>query len=207
MSNSRASSPKLFTAQWLEFSGHQPEGPFETDTELIAAIQHQEKALLNFADIHPISHAQLADLRMHGSIGGAEHEVFVHESDMGKSRVWKFTRKGRWGLLRATPLEYLRRLDQLDQISGTHIRVEGIFVDSSAPQIVTSMDYIHGVHANPAELHQLLCGMGWEITLDPDNLLSYRHADEEVVMRDAHAKNLILMESGTVVPIDAIFIV
>ena len=206
MSDSRAYSPKLFAASWIEFSGAQQEGPFGTDSELIAAIHEQERALLQFANVHPFSGAQLAELRMQGSIGGAEHEVFVREAAMGESRVWKLTKKGRWGLLRATPLEYLLRLDQLDQSSGTDIRVEGVVVDTSGlPLLVTSMDYVHGEHPSPAALDQLLHGQGWEKLFDPDQMLSYRHKTDGIVMRDAHSKNFILMQSGALVPIDVIF--
>jgi hypothetical protein len=141
----------------------------------------------------PFSTEEVVELRKHGSVGGAEHEVFVPETLKDGPLVWKFTRPGRWGLIRATPLEYLLRLERLNKVSGTHILIQGIAITSDdIPIIVSSMDYVHGRHPQGSELHKRLCNEGWELISDPDNMLSYRHKVDGTVMRDAHAKNFIL---------------
>lgn len=206
MPNPGAHSPKLFIAAWQKVCGPFQKGPFQSDSSLIAAIHEQESALLEFAKECPFSASQIAELRQHGSVGGAEHEVFVPENIDGNPLVWKVTRPGRWGLIRATPVEYLERLELLDLASGTNIMVEGIgTVQHGQPIIVTSMAYVHGRHPGAAALDKRLRSEGWQSIADPDQMLSYRHKIDGTVMRDAHPKNFILTKAKSLVPIDVIF--
>lgn len=206
MSDQGAYPPELFVAAWESAYGPFQKGPFDTENGLIAAITEQEKALLAFAATFPFSAGEVAELRKHPSVGGAEHEVFVPENIGHPAFVWKFTRPGRWGLLRATPVEYLDRLDKLDKISNTHVLIRGIAIASTGlPFLVSSMDYVHGKHPGGKMLHKRLCDEGWEQIADPDNMLSYRHKIDGTTMRDAHAKNFIWTPTGKLVPIDVIF--
>lgn len=135
--------------------------------------------------------------------GGAEHEVSIPNKARSGSRVWKVTRPDRWGLRRATPLEYLRRLDRFGQMSATNVRVEGIAVENGRPLLVHTMDYIFGEH--PIGLHERLVAEGWEIAADLQQMLSYQHKADGTLMRDAHPKNFIVTPANRLVPIDVIF--
>lgn len=202
MGNPRPYPPKLFIKRWEGFSGPLIDGPYADDAKLVDACIAQEAALMDFAQQKPFPIERLVELRFGRAAGGAEHEVFIPKKKRSGSRVWKITRNGRWGLKRATPLEYLRRLDRFDRFSGTKIRVEGIAVEDNTPTLVTTMDFILGVH--PENLHERLLNEGWIVTPDPDQMLSYKHKAYGIVMRDAHAKNFILTAANRLVPIDVI---
>jgi hypothetical protein len=203
MATARTYPPKLFVEKWDKYSGPLPDGPYADDNELVYTCRVQERALMDFAMTCPFPSERLAQLRRGRAAGGAEHEVFVPVRGRVGSRVWKITRRDRWGLRRATPLEYLRRLERFDMVSQTRVRVAGIAVDNGMPLLVTSMDFILGSH--PPDLHDRLLQLGWETIVDPDQMLSYHHAEDGIVMRDAHPKNFILTPKGSLVPIDVIF--
>jgi len=205
MANPRAYPPKLFLKKWEEFSGPLPDGPFANDLELVNARIAQEDALKDFAQQQPFPPEELAKLRQQRASGGQEHEVFVPLKGRRGSRVWKVTRPDRWGLIRATPLEYARRLDRFDQLSGTHVLIEGIAIDQNLPLLVTTMDFILGDHPEGQTIHNRLLAEGWETAPDPDGMMSYRHKIDRTLMRDAHPKNFILTAGGLLVPIDVIF--
>jgi len=144
-------------------------------------------------------------LRENSPAGGAEHEVFVPE---GSRYVWKITRPNRWGLISATAMEYLERLEVLNEVSGTDILIEGVAVTNvGVPSLVTSMAFVPGVHPDSSELHSQLAEEGWELIPDPDQMLGYRQSESGVVMRDAHPKNFIKTGNNLLVPVDVIFVV
>ena len=104
MGNPRAYPPKLFIKRWEKFSGPLIDGPYASDDQLVDACIAQEKALKDFAQKQPFPLERLTELRQGRAAGGAEHEVFIPERKQSGSRVWKITRRDRWGLRRATPL-------------------------------------------------------------------------------------------------------
>lgn len=161
MANPRAYTPELFLKRFEEFAGPLFDGPYADDSDLVKACREQEKALADFSEEAPYSAERYADLLRSGSpAGGHEHEVFIPTKRRKGARVLKITRRDRWGLLRATPLAYLRRLVLFDRISKTNVLVEGILMDNGMPRLVTSMDYIIGVHPN--DIHVKLLKQGWE---------------------------------------------
>ena len=202
-----ADSPERFESRWIAHCGPQPEGPFGSQRALVEAILAQECALMRFAQVRPFSVAQVAKLRLRSSPGGAEHEVFLppFKRAVSGARVFKITKSPRWGLKTATPLEYLRRMQRLSDDAGVDVKVEGIACEDNTPKLVTSMDYVVGVHPSSGQLHDLLSAMGWDTAYDPDGLLAYKHKESGTLMRDAHPKNLILTPTGKLVPIDVIF--
>jgi hypothetical protein len=205
--NPRTNSPQRFLELWEEFSGPLLDGPFQSDLELIKAIEVQEDALRAYATKRRFAKRRLATLRRQRDAGGHEHEVYVPENAKESGIVWKVTRSGRWGLVRATPREYLRRLDRLDKNSGTNIRVAGVALsENSVPLLVTSMAYIPGVHPNGHHLDRRLRDEGWELVNDPDQMQTYRLKSDGTLMRDAHPRNFVLTSGGYLVPIDVIFV-
>lgn len=206
MRNPSAYPPELFRTRWIEEWGPFARGPYSSDTALIAALVEQESALKAFASGDGFEPKRLQEFAFDRVAGGAEHEVYLPTGAGPHAYVWKITHADRWGLIRATPIEYLDRLALLDKASGTNIRVEGVAINSNGqPRLVTSMNYVHGVHPSGPKLAERLKIEGWEQVFDPDQMLSYRHVTSLVTMRDAHPKNFIVTRRDALVPIDVIF--
>lgn len=207
MANPEAYPPKQFLELWAADSVPLPQGPFRTMGHRIEAMILQEKALMDFAQKLPYSPERLAKLRRRREAHGQEHEVFLPASKGPEARVFKITRQimpgeTRWGIKGDTPREYLVRLDNLDAFSNTHILVEGVAIENGTPILVTSMDFIEGVHLSATKLDARLRAEGWELDGSDRDFLSYR--SRGVRMRDAHAKNLIITPAGKLIPIDVI---
>lgn len=193
-------SPELFAARWNRALGPFRKKPFADDNDLVAELIRQEEALLRFSEECRIPDEFLGQLGLHRVAGGAEHEVFIPD---GGSRVWKQTKRDRWGFKKDTPNDYLERLHALTSYAESlAILVEGIAVQSGIPSIVTSMAYVHGHHPKPGDLAAKLKREGWILIPDDTGLLVYRNPESGVVIRDAHPGNFIVAAQGAYVPID-----
>ena len=203
MANPRAHPPQFFLKRFEDFAGPLFDGPYADDSDLVKARLEQEAALEDFAQEVPFSAERYAELRPERAAGGHEHEVFVPVKRRKGARVVKITHRDRWGLLRATPLDYLRRLVLFDRISGTNVCVEGVLMDRDMPRLVTSMDYIEGRH--PENIHDKLLERGWEYAPLPGPMIRYVQPKDGLVMLDGHQRNFIETAKGKLVPIDVIF--
>jgi len=142
--------------------------------------------------------------------GGTEHEVFFHE---GKDRVYKRTYPATFGsaptprgLRRtATPFFYLVRLELLNRLFDSDIRLEGI-TDTDEISIVTSQPWAHpadpkGPLPSMAELQRFMIDIGFEPVADSP--FEWVSESAGVRVSDARPDNFIKSAKG-IVPIDLV---
>ncbi len=153
--------------------------------------------------------------------GGEEHRVWLGAKD---GRVWKATYPGQTGftaicgletggaveLARATPLEYLERLQQQNRIFGDAVLLEGIAEESQGPVIISSQPFVPGDAVEAEAFSEFMRGL-WFAPLpglqlgNPGSLAFYRDLDE-VAAFDAHPANFVKDANGVVLPIDLILV-
>lgn len=156
--------------------------------------------------------------------GGVEHDVFPDES----SRRWiKTTKLGNfgewptvyriptttggpgelsWTLSRATPEQYLQRIDGTEKLFDIKTPVHGVIVEPTItgkmlPSIVTSQPDIQGTSMIEPEIEEALGKQGF-LKIDDGSSSYYRKSDNTAVL-DAHPGNVAKV-AGKLVAYDAI---
>ncbi|MEO0413955.1 MAG: hypothetical protein AAF226_03270 [Verrucomicrobiota bacterium] len=145
--------------------------------------------------------------------GGQEHDVIGPNSD---NRVYKLTKRNEFGLfphyyaeeesvgLRpASPLEYFDRLLMQNEWFGDDTQLEGIgFTDAGSVYTLTSQPFVQGRASTLDEISGLLSSLGFR-EFDPE-LAAWKDDENQIVLSDAHPRNLVTDSKGRVLPIDLI---
>lgn len=188
-----ASTPEQFTETYLSHvaeksaQGEYPNGP---DGLFGAAAKSGQF----------ISAKQLATLKPFEIKGGVEHQAFIIPDGKDSKSIVKVTRPGKYGLNDQDEIGYLRRMQEMDQLTGgnLNIKILGVTPKGTWPSIVTKMNYIQGVEPSEEDLNAYLVSKGWEDM----GFYAYRHPATGIEIYDAHTGNFIQVESGKMVPID-----
>jgi len=149
----------------------------------------------------------------------AEHEVFYRASD---NRAVKRTYAGTFGVTpeakgiqrAATPLFYLRRLELMNRMFDSDLRLEGIALGKSLligakgerPSVVISQPWIRAADANrphPSmiEIAAFMVSLGFSSV--PSSYYGWHHQENRITILDARPDNFIKSVEG-VVPIDLV---
>jgi len=143
---------------------------------------------------------------------GTEHVVrfrgrLVEKHQHADGWVPMVTPKGKLGMDRALPTEYLRRLELQNMLFGDDIKIVGL---TRADRFAISQPTLRGGEPSENEIRDVLEGAGWrrvpiEIQDLPPQLMgsAWWHKEEEVVLLDARKPNFKKTEYG-VLPIDMI---
>ena len=160
--------------------------------------------------IHPCLIARLD--RGQIRVGGVEHDVF-HEVTTGR---WvKLTLPGKSGKeLRAhvempgvrptlhtadaLPADYLRRLTLANEFLGDDFCFHGVLDDLAGPRLVVSQRHIRGEHAGTDAIAQHFVQIGFQ----PINAKTFYDPEENLLLSDAHAGNVLRTAEGLLVPFD-----
>jgi len=125
--------------------------------------------------------------------GGLEHQVFFQRKS---GRVVKITKTPHFGHTWYLK-DYVRNLLWCNAVFEDDIQLEGVIQQHDGMSIVISQPYIHGRSPSDEEVEQ------WFLLQHCVGIGKYKwRYPDGMVVADAHAGNLILMEDGTVVPID-----
>jgi hypothetical protein len=149
----------------------------------------------------------------------AEHEVFYRASD---NRAVKCTYPGTFGVTpdpkgaqrAATPLFYLRRLELMNRVFKSELRLEGIILGKSLligakgeqPSVVISQAWIRPAdpnlpHPSNAEIAEFMAALGFDVL--SRSYYGWRRKNDGITILDARADNFIKSPEG-VVPIDLV---
>ena len=148
----------------------------------------------------------------------AEHEVFYRPADQ---RAIKRTYAGSFGVspraygpgIGASPDFYLRRMDLMNRVFDSGIRLEGVSMGRSLltgkgeePSVVVSQPWheaanIDAPHPTAAQISEFMRGEGFEAL--PKSYFGWWRASDGVRVLDARDDNFILSRNG-VVPIDLV---
>jgi hypothetical protein len=141
---------------------------------------------------------------------GAEHCVYF---DLANLRAIKATHPNRFGHsvayegAQATPLEYLRRLAFHNRFFGDDIRLLGCIECDEDLEIITSQPWITADMASPAATAEQIDAYFKAITFRRsaqfEGALFYS-AYFGLVVGDAHSGNVLVSETGKIVPIDLV---
>ncbi|HEX2747366.1 MAG TPA: hypothetical protein VHM91_05135 [Verrucomicrobiales bacterium] len=140
--------------------------------------------------------------------GGVEHEIV---EDGERERVIKITHPGQYGhlgscqwgkleLVQAKPLEYLARLDLVNQLFRDDNRILGAIRHSSGARIVSAQPMIRGDHAEKGEVIEWMRSLGFAAA----GQKTYWNANEGLAIFDAHPGNVLRIPDGRLCPIDII---
>jgi hypothetical protein len=148
--------------------------------------------------------------------GGREHDLTYDESS---GSYLKFTKPAKAGyvvdfdlgypsLAPALPIQYLERQELHNQVFADTIRFVGVAGDPYFRRIVTRQSHIHGRAASWEQIIRLMVdelgfrklrhnyGIGYED--------SYGFVRDDIAVFDLRPANVILEDSGLIVPIDSI---
>lgn len=136
------------------------------------------------------------------STSGSEHEVYF--MDQG-NRVVKVTRPGTYGAAPklgelhsdASPVEYLRRLQNANEILGDDIRLHGVTPNG---EIITSQPAITGDTMNHAEIASAMAENGF-VPSKYDSEGDYFSPSDGTLILDLHPENA-LKKDGVMYPFD-----
>lgn len=141
---------------------------------------------------------------------GAEHIVYHDEK---RALAMKATRPNCFGHsarnegLAATPLEYLQRLGWHNALFGDDIRIEGITFVEENIEVITSQPWIvsDGKHpALQAEIDSYFEHLGFRrVEINP-GVPIYFNERMNVIVADAHDRNILRTEEGILAPIDVV---
>ena len=192
-------------------STHHP----EADADDRRRRQQQFAALREWARTHGrLIHPRLVSLLDRGQIrvGGVEHDVF-HEVETGR---WvKLTLPGKSGMeiqahvempgvrptLRtadAPPADYLQRLILANELLGDDFCFHGVMEDPAGPRLVISQRHVRGEHAGAEAIARHFVQVGFQ----PINAKTFYDPEENLLLSDAHAGNVLRTAEGLLVPFD-----
>ena len=150
--------------------------------------------------------------------GGAEHDIVLHEKS---GEYWKVTRPDHFGWTvlpgedgapvasEATPLEYLERWLNANEIFGDAAKLRGVIVTEQGVQVVISQPFIKGPYPSLSEIKVQMAAGGFDpvvgFHLGAEVNTSYYHPGEKVGVFDAAPDNFILSHKMAV-PIDVVTI-
>ena len=145
-------------------------------------------------------------------VGGVEHDVF-HEVETGR---WvKLTLPGKSGMeiqahvemtgVRPTlhtsdalPADYLHRLILANELLGDDFCFHGVLDDPAGPRLVISQRHVLGEHAGAEAIAQHFVHIGFQ----PINAKTFYDPEENLLLSDAHAGNVLRTAEGLLVPFD-----
>ncbi|MDA7888207.1 hypothetical protein N9A86_02340 [Akkermansiaceae bacterium] len=148
--------------------------------------------------------------------GGREHDL-IYDTDSGS--WFKFTKPSAAGyivsidsqvpeLMPALPLEYLSRLDLQNEIFADDVTFVGIAGLKHDCRIVTRQSDIPGVSASNEDIIRLMTQELGFILLPPKFSVGYLESlaflRDDVAVFDLRPANVVITESGIIVPIDSI---
>ena len=139
--------------------------------------------------------------------GGQEHDVWF-DLQAEPQCVWKATKTGQYGLVAgqsrlSTPLDYLDRLWIYELVLGFPWNLEGLWLDAYGRlRLVSSQPFMPGVPATDEQIHEYLASRGFFLQEDHFMGPMWVHADFEVVVGDAYPDNFVVLEDGSVMPVD-----
>ena len=183
-------------------------------------IDRQAACLVEWARAKKVvlTDAYTSGLERHLGVS-AEHEVFFREAD---NRVVKRTYSGTFGITddpkgkqrHATPMFYLRRLALMNQVLGSDLRLEGIYLGKSLllgqqgeqPSMVISQPWIRAAtplqpHPIETEIREFMEALGF--TQLKNAYYGWYRESDRISIVDARPDNFILSAVG-VVPIDVV---
>jgi hypothetical protein len=141
---------------------------------------------------------------------GAEHVVYHDES---RGLAMKATHPNRFGHsarnegLAATPLEYLQRLGWHNALFGDDIRIVGITFVEDNIEVITSQPWIVSDGKQPAsqkEIDGYFEHLGFRrVEINP-GVPIYFNERMNVIVADAHERNILRTEKGRLAPIDVV---
>jgi hypothetical protein len=142
---------------------------------------------------------------------GSEHVVYFDREGL---RAIKCTRPNGFGHsvyaigCHATPLEYLRRLGFHNHLFGDDIHLLGCMVsDDGAIEIVSSQPWITAHPSTPAASDSQIAAYLEDVRFKKSLLFEapvFYNPYLNIVIGDAHGGNVLLSETGDVVPIDLV---
>lgn len=150
-------------------------------------------------------------------LGGMEVDV---RFDAGLALWWKFTNPGfagftvRWfnaddpRMVLASPLEYLERLVLGNEIFDIGAELRGIWWDPSGAgwRIVTTQPDAIGSPASHEQILSWMEELGWRLMpfADVGRFGALSFIKDDVALWDVHPANVVLLEDGTLMPVDII---
>ena len=190
------------------------EEPFEERSQ--AAII-QRDALVNWAKREGLIIDPPRWLRL-AQAGGAEHDIAYQEATC---KYWKVTRPDHFGWTvlpghdgnpygaEATPLEYLERWQNANEVFGDDVKLRGVIVTDQGVQVVVSQPFIKGKYPEQSQIRTQMREQGFQLVprfhLGADPNTSYYHVEEKIAVFDAAPDNFI-MSQKMAVPIDVVVI-
>jgi hypothetical protein len=133
---------------------------------------------------------------------GREHEVWL---DPQRARVFKATYPQQFGLAlsadgKATPAQYMERIELNNRFFGDDIRLEQLWNDGGRLRVVTSQPAVEAPAASDADIEAFFADLGFEKVHRGEREFFY-NPSEQVIAYDAHRGN-VLNDNGKILPID-----
>ncbi|MES2983502.1 MAG: hypothetical protein V4727_14410 [Verrucomicrobiota bacterium] len=148
------------------------------------------------------------------TLGGSEHRIWGEDNEM-----WKVTHGDRlgWTVLpgdngmpyvsEATPLEYLERWQNSNEVLGDFAKLRGVAESIEGIHVVVSHPFINGDYPSPQEVEHEMAKRGFlkipNFSIGSEQETSYYNDDIGFGVFDASSDNFIMSEN-TPIPIDVI---
>ena len=110
-----------------------------------------------------------------------------------------------WRVSRGSPHRWttLTRLWIYELVLGFPWTLEGLWLDAYGRlRLVSSQPFMPGVPATDEQIHEYLDSRGFFLQEDHFMGPMWVHADFEVVVGDAYPDNFVVLEDGSVMPVD-----
>jgi len=138
---------------------------------------------------------------------GNEHEVwFVEEHSLYLKATWP----DHFGMKvihlpheepKASPIHYLERWDLHNKILGDSVDFLGAIYTPQGLRMIISQPAILGEPSTDEQINAFFLQKGWDkIEINSD--IAYYDKSEQVLVSDTHKGNIVLVDSGLLIPID-----
>jgi len=171
-----------------------------------ATTKLQREAIIESRLLNSIKHPRSIDAK------GAEHAVCFRGKTVEKHQYsdgWspQITPNGKLTVCKATPIEYLRRLDLQNELFGDDIQIIGL---TRANRFVITQPTLRGGEPSENEIRDVLQEAGWQyFPIEQQDLphqlmgSAWWHKGEQLILLDARKPNFKKTDYGTL-PIDLI---
>lgn len=108
------------------------------------------------------------------------------------------------GLVDATPLEYLFRLDRQNVLFEDDLRVMGVVSYPQGISILTTQPFYQGHRTEQPDIDVWFKALGWGKLPSKDG--AFHHQETDLLVMDALPRNVLTLEDGRLMPFDVVIV-
>jgi hypothetical protein len=129
---------------------------------------------------------------------------FSVDIEMIRPKGWRAAPRITAGLVDATPVEYLLRLQWQNELFGDAIRVVGAARYPQGLSVLTTQPFYSGGRTEQTRINDWFQALGWQQLGSKEG--AFYDKDRDLLIMDALPRNVLTLDEGTIMPFDVVIV-